>query len=219
MVRTKVTSRKIDSQIAKLQDQINRLTIKRSDIMRRIEHLERKFQECPNDNQPRGPKFQVELKSALRNRSLLEDQLENLREQQRHLEASLMTPLIEKLHLVNGKALAHTLSASNVVLLARETEELLMTKGVTQQNRIGAEVALRPAGKKASNAYAAKASSSITTRVKLRRVTDGWRLIEAKRDHCYINQSEARSVYVHPAAHADILKTATQGILMIPQQE
>lgn len=219
MARTKVTSRKIDGQIAKLQNQINKLSMKRSDIIRRIEHLEQKFQECPNDNQPRDPKFQADLKSALRSRSLLDDQLENFREQQRHLETSLMIPLVEKLDLVNGKAQAHTLSASNVVFLARETEELLMNKGVTQKNIIGAEVSLRPAGKKASNAYAAKASSSITTRVRLRRVTDGWRLIEAKRDHCYVNQSEAKSVHVHPAAHADILRTATRGILVSPQPE
>lgn len=64
----------------------------------------------------------------------------------------------------------------------------------------------------ASKSYARKAGASITTRVRLKRVSDGWRLIFAERDKCFVNQPEQMLLTVSRAAHADILNRAMRGI-------
>ena len=77
---------------------------------------------------------------------------------------------------------------------------------------MGVEVVFRPAGKHASSRFARKASASIKTHVRLLRVGDGWRLIEAERDRCFVNQPEFKNLSVKVAAHDDIVRNATHGV-------
>ncbi|WP_170378696.1 hypothetical protein [Ruegeria atlantica] len=145
----------------------------------------------------------------------IEINLIQYRSEQADLENTLLQPLAECLDRVNGKAATYTLGAGDIILLAEEVEDVLNQKGVKQKNRAGTEIEFRPGGKQASNRYARMASASITTRVKLRRVNDGWRLVEAARDRCFVNQPEFRQIRIRPAAHADILRTATDGITVL----
>ncbi|WP_170560198.1 hypothetical protein [Ruegeria sp. HKCCA5426] len=142
----------------------------------------------------------------------LEAQIKSLSLERMDTERALLRPLADRLDNINGNAVMYTVSEHDVLALARETEFLLDEKGVSKKNRVGTEIEFRPGGKQASKSYARKAGASITTRVKLRRVADGWRLIEARRDQCFVNQTDFKVVQVTPAAHDDIVRTATSGI-------
>lgn len=126
----------------------------------------------------------------------------------RDLELAMHSKLATALEQVNGKAWANTICADRLIALAQEFEELLDAHGIKVKNRAGTLVRYRPGGKKASRAQIGR---SITTFVVLRRVHDGWRLIHAQRDYCYINQRAFRDVIVRPAAHEDIIRHATRG--------
>ena len=124
------------------------------------------------------------------------------------LELAMHTKLATALGQVNGKAWANTICADRLTTLAQEFEDLLDAHSIKVKNRAGTLVRYRPGGKKAPRSQIGR---SITTFVVLRRVHDGWRLIHAQRDYCYINQRAFRDVIVRPAAHDDIIRHATRG--------
>lgn len=128
------------------------------------------------------------------------------------LEEAIRRPLADVLDKINGKAKTYTVDADGVISLALGIEEMLRERGVKVKNLVGTEVCFRPAGKSACNAYAKKAGPSITTHVELSRVSDGWRLTDAVRDQCSVNEPELLEVTVTQAAIDDIIQTATNGI-------
>ena len=128
--------------------------------------------------------------------------------QKRDRELSIYIGLATALGRVNGKAWTNTICADTLIALAREFEDLLDARGIKVKNRAGALVRYRPPGKSSSRLQIGR---SITTYVVLRRVRDGWRLVHAQRDYCFINQRAFREVIVRPAAHEDIIRHATRG--------
>lgn len=136
----------------------------------------------------------------------LERHLKQKELEKHHLEEGFEANLAAVLDRINGKARAWTVCPDLLVGLANETEELLKTSGVKVKNRPGAEAEFRPAGQVSRSQYGKR----ITTRVVIRRVHDGWRLVHAERDHCYVNQSELREITLRPAAYEDIIRYATR---------
>lgn len=158
--------------------------------------------------------FENQLNEIRERKQKIEDSLTQHRSKYFDTENVLLGPLTEYMDHINGKAKTYTLSAKDVRLIASETEGILSDKGITKKNRIGTVLEYRPAGKKVFNSAASRQWTSITTRVWLRRIGDGWRLIEAVRDECYANQPEFRKIHVRPAAHDEILRNATAGFVI-----
>ena len=127
-------------------------------------------------------------------------------------QKAVRAPLCDYLASVNGQAHAHTLGGPEVVSKAEEIEKDLLERGVSRANLVGTEVIYRPAGKEASRTYERKAGASITTRIHLKRVTDGWRLVKAERDYCYVNQAQLLDVSVSVTAKDDIVHKATRSL-------
>lgn len=133
-------------------------------------------------------------------------------EEMLEFEETIVGPLRDFLGGVNGKAHMHTLGASEVIELAEEAERVLKSKGVLVKNRTGAEFEFRPEGKIANATYARKAGPQITTFVKMVRVTDGWRLVEARRENAWCNQKAHWRLVVSEAARDDLIAKAMDSI-------
>lgn len=209
-----VTSAKCERKMKEMQEEQKRLQYKLSDRQRRFDSYSRKLGdlECdPTEDleelRNRVRQFEVDLADALAEQESLEKKKSNL-------EASIVDALSEHLDNVNGKAYAHVLSASEVIALAEEAELTLSEKGVTAKNRVGSEFEFRPAGKEANATYARKAGPQITTFVKMLRVTDGWRLVEAHRDNAWCNQKAHWQLTVSMAARDNIVCAAMDSIFI-----
>lgn len=123
--------------------------------------------------------------------------------------AEITPPLEDALRAVNGKTEAHTItSAWELRSIANAAEDHLAESGVTLKHRIGSEIHLRPGGPSAK-AYGYRAK---TTRVRLQRVTDGWRLIGAEVVEVYPKQTAENRVLISPEARDDVLRHAMQGL-------
>lgn len=139
----------------------------------------------------------------------LQEALEQKEFEKHDLERSITEELAAVLGQVNGKARTWTICADELISLAHEAEDLLEARGVRVKNRAKAMVRYRPAGKLSSRSQIGR---SITTFVVMRRVHDGWRLVHAERDYCYVNQREFNETIVGPAAHEDMIRHATRNI-------
>jgi len=119
------------------------------------------------------------------------------------------------LKAVNGRAESFTITTAAVVRnVARDAEDILATRGVTQKNRIGATVVYEPDGPSAKR-YKYTAAS---TRLHLRRAADGWRLMGVERTEVRPKDGETLRIEVSAAAGRDIIDHATRGIT-IRQEE
>jgi len=124
------------------------------------------------------------------------------------IEQAFLDPLRAHLSKVNGKANAHVLRANDIVEVAEQAERTLEDRGVSKKNRVGTVIEFRRAGKKASATLARKAGPQNTTFIRLVRVADGWRLVEAVRQIVWCNQKEHREFFVSTAAKDDIVRKA-----------
>lgn len=210
--RIKITSSQTDSEIHALREKLKRLEYKASDSRLRLESAQ-SWLDQPMEREASEEADQRQcFENAANTLSEIENEKEACLNQIIALKSALLDPPSKLLDDINGRAELHTLDAMDVESLANEAEEVLAEKGVTQKCRIGAEFEYRPAGKEASNSYARKASPRITTRVHLRRVTDGWRLVKATRDRSWVNQPSLWRLSVSPSAQANIVAKAMAGI-------
>lgn len=141
-------------------------------------------------------------------REALEGEKVAIKVQKEEIEQALLGPLRSHLSKVNGKANAHVLRANDIVEVAEQGERILEERGVSKKNRVGTEIEFRRAGKKANATYARKASPQNTTFIRLVRVADGWRLVEAVRQIVWCNQKEHREYFVSSHAKDDIVRKA-----------
>lgn len=215
MRQLKITTKATDAQLEALNTKIEKTLESRADAQAKINHLEAQLQTSERGETDRSGTTKGQIDKVQKELLEMDASLDQHCSERADLEATLLKPLVDRLCEVNGKASTYTLDAGDLRVLAQEAEDVLIQKGVTQKNRAGAEIEFRPAGKQASNRYANMAGASITTRVKLRRAKDGWRLLDAARDRCFVNQPEFRQIRVRPAAHDDILRKATDGITVL----
>jgi len=138
----------------------------------------------------------------------LQAELEQKKLEKHQINTAGRAEIAAVLNHVNGKARAWTICPDRLISIAHDCEKLLDTRGIRVKNRAGTLVRFRPAGKSSARSQIGR---SITTYVVLRRVRDGWRLVHAQRDYCFINQRAFREVIVRPAAHEDIIRHATRG--------
>lgn len=138
----------------------------------------------------------------------LQTELEQKKLEKHQIKTACRAEMAAVLNHVNGKARAWTICPDRLIGTAHDCEELLDTRGIRVKNRAGTLVRFRPAGKSSARLQIGR---SITTYVVLLRVHDGWRLMHAQRDYCFINQRAFRDVVVRPAAHDDITRHATRG--------
>jgi len=181
-----ITSRKVENKLFALETEIARLKRKQIQIREGFSWNEAKSQQVS------------ELEEAVRQIEL----------EKQCMEVRFKAELAAALGQVNVKARAWTICAEDLIDLAQESEDHLNTQGVRVKNRPGTEVEFRPAGKVSRS----QLGMSITTRVVMRRVQDGWRLVYAERDHCYANQTEFKDIIVHPAAYDDMIRHATRNV-------
>ena len=112
---------------------------------------------------------------------------------------------------VNGKAVAHTINTyAGVAIIADRAEELLDSRGVTQKSRVGTTVIYTPSGPSASSYKYAAVSTTIT----LKRVADGWRLIDASRSSVWPKSAETFCLVVGSRAAEDINRAAFANIVV-----
>ncbi|WP_171235838.1 hypothetical protein [Ruegeria sp. HKCCA6837] len=215
MRQIKITTKATDAQLEALNTKIEKNMQRKSEAQAKLSRLETQLRTSEEINTDRPGTIKGQIDRLQKELLELGATLDQYRSEQSDLKATLLQPLAERLCKINGKASTYTLDAGDLRVLAQEAEDVLIQKGVAQKNRAGAEIEFRPAGKPASNRYANMAGASITTRVKLRRATDGWRLLDAARDRCFVNQPEFRQIRVRPAAHDDILRKATDGITVL----
>ncbi|MEP1316767.1 MAG: hypothetical protein ABJN05_02540 [Sulfitobacter dubius] len=182
-----ITSRKIEDQLLKLHYEIEEL----EDELRSAQASERGLEIGQ-------PNHVANLQSNLQQKKF----------EKFELKLSISSGLAAALALANGRARAHTICAERLINLAHECEDLFEARGIRVKNRPGGIVHFRPGGKRSPHSQIGR---SITTYVVMRRVSDGWRLVHAERDFCYVNQREFREFTVQPAAHKDIIRHATRG--------
>jgi hypothetical protein len=181
-----ITSRKAENKILALETEIARLKRKQIQIKEGFSWNEEKAQQV----------------------SELEDAVRQIELEKQCIEVRFVAELAAALSQANGKAWAWTISAEDLIDLAHESEDHLDTHGVRVKHRPGAKVEFRPAGKVSRS----QLGMSITTRVVMRRVQDGWRLVYAERDHCFANQNEFKEITVKPAAYDDMIRHATRNV-------
>ncbi|MGJ8547522.1 MAG: hypothetical protein ACSHWZ_18900 [Sulfitobacter sp.] len=185
MFMGKVTSRKCENAIYVLDEEIKRLRCE----LTRVREASLVLEDCERNRI-------INLDEALKQKEL----------EKYHIKMSFDADLAAVLRQVNGNARACTVCPKGLIGLAQECEGLMDAKGVRVKNRPGAMVSYRPAGKVSRSHF----GKSITTYVVIRRVQDGWRLVHAERDYCYLNQREFREITVRTAAYEDIIRHATQ---------
>ncbi|WP_370158996.1 hypothetical protein [Limimaricola soesokkakensis] len=125
-------------------------------------------------------------------------------------EEELLQPAEAKLQAVNGRATTYTLDASTVRWFALKVEKRLADGGVTKRNLIGTVVTFTPGGP--GSAYARKGHDFITTSVKLRYVTDGWRLVSAEKASRRSDSNELLHIRISEAAQNDMLRRTFEDI-------
>lgn len=207
-----VTSRKHDKNIERLDGEI-------ACIEQQIEATKRSVEEMSNRPNASG-NFGIDQRdeqrlSGLRAEILdLEGQADQFRYERRDLQRSISIYLDAVLQQVNGRAVMYALDAERVIAFAHELDALFAERGIHARNRIGAEVTYRPAGQSMRTPYATLKKPNITTCIVLRRVQDGWRLVSAERDHCYINQKEFKQMVIPRAANDNIIEKATIGFVV-----
>ncbi|MFG6539374.1 hypothetical protein [Sulfitobacter sp. CS16] len=180
-----ITSRRFENKISVLDEEIARFRSK----LDRVKSWNRGLDDAEK-NHVAG------LEQALKQREL----------EKQNLNMSFVAKLEAVLGQVNGKARAWTVCADDLIGLAEECEEMMKSRGIRVKNRPGALVHYCPAGKTSRS----QIGKNITTYIIMRRIHDGWRLVHAERDYCYVNQSEFREITVQPAAYEDMISHATQ---------
>ncbi|MBM2324315.1 MULTISPECIES: hypothetical protein [Marivita] len=125
------------------------------------------------------------------------------------IEAPIAAAVEEALSEVNGKASAFTLTTfCEVNDFCVELEEELQNRGITLKSLLGTVATLISEGPSAK-AYKYSASG---TKITVKRVTDGWRLIDVKRVDVYPKQPARRTVEVSAAAADDIRRHMFEGL-------
>ncbi|WP_435988080.1 hypothetical protein [Sulfitobacter sp. SH22] len=212
-----ITSSKIKRRRNSIEDALKCIALELTDKQCLLDSYARKLSELEDDPSEdlRGLpiqlcKYESELADVLVRKECLESE-------KLGVDAEIHIALRDHLAVVNGKAHTYVLTASDVILLAEEAEQTLIRKGVTIKNRVGSELEFRPAGKDANASYARKAGPQITTFVKMIRVTDGWRLVEAHRDNSWCNQKEHWKMGVSNAARDEIVLNAMRSIFVHPK--
>lgn len=201
----KISSAKKDKEAAPIKADIDRIKLEISLLERRPAELRIRSSKRVIPTHWSIPRKEIDDLNVA-----LNDKIELLKQ----LEESFRAPLEAYLKKINGKANTYTMDAEDVISYALETEEDLRERGATLKSLIGATASYRPAGKSRSNAYAKKSSPSITTRINIRRVADGWRLVHASRDECYVNETASEDITVSQAAVDSIIATATRGLVV-----
>lgn len=121
----------------------------------------------------------------------------------------VMAPLDEaiedELETVNGRSESFTITSARAVRdIADAAEKRLADAGVPVAQRVGAVVAYRPNGPSASAyKYAAR-----TTRITLRRVKDGWRLVGVARSDVWPREPEVFTITIGPDVADTVAKHA-----------
>lgn len=112
------------------------------------------------------------------------------------------------LDTINGKSIAHTVRYfSDVLYVADRAEKRLEESGVPVKHRIGVAVTYRPAfglPKKYKHHVT-------TTRLHLRRVKDGWRLMDAEKVETWPQSPESFIIHIGNEARDIIVKRALEG--------
>jgi hypothetical protein len=125
------------------------------------------------------------------------------------IEAPIAAAVEEALSEVNGKASAFTITTfCEVNDFCVELEEELQNRGITLKSLVGTVATLTSEGPSA-RAYKYTATG---TRITVKRVTDGWRLIAVKRVDVYPKQPARRTVEVSAAAADDIRRHIFEGL-------
>lgn len=125
------------------------------------------------------------------------------------IEAPITAAVEEALSEVNGKASAFTITTfCEVNDFCVELEAELQNRGITLKSLVGTVATLTSEGPSAG-AYKYSATG---TRVTVKRVTDGWRLIDVKRVDVYPKQPARRTVEVSAAAADDIRRHMFEGL-------
>lgn len=207
-----VTSRKLDKKFESMASKIAEIEQKIASIAQSIAMMvERQQLICDFKSLSQSQERVAELRAEILD---LESNAKRVRKERSDLERSIEDELAVVLKQVNGRAVTYTLNANRVIDFARKTEEHLAERGINVRNRVGTEVIYRPAGQLIWTSYASLVKPNITTRIVLRRVRDGWRLISAERDHCFINQKEFKQMIIGPAANDNIIRQATDGFVV-----
>lgn len=136
----KVTSKNTTEKISTLEIDILILNNSRRSAISKIEkytnHLERDA--SLSDGMRNDTKLNLEREIlALSN---LEKSLEISNQKILDLDEAHSGPLVDCLTKINGNASTYTQSPSQVVQLAKDTEQALEARGVTKKNRIGSVV-------------------------------------------------------------------------------
>jgi uncharacterized protein involved in type VI secretion and phage assembly len=125
------------------------------------------------------------------------------------IEAPIAAAIEEALSEANGKASAFTITTfCQVNNFCVRLEADLQNRGITLKSLVGTVATLTSEGPSAK-AYKYTATG---TRITVKRVTDGWRLIDVKRVGVYPKQPARRTVEVSAAAADDIRRHMFEGL-------
>ena len=135
--------------------------------------------------------------------------LDKATEAHEEIEAPIAAAVEAALSEINGKASAFTTTTfGEVNTFCVELEEELQNRGITLKSLVGTVATLILEGPSAK-AYKYSASG---TKITVKRVTDGWRLIDVKRVEVYPKQPARRTVEVSAAAADDIRRHMFEGL-------
>lgn len=205
MVNLKVTSAKADSEIRKIETAIKHMEAQIEEKTKEIERREASFSALP----PAPEEFCVDLYQMWTELSAIRERLTEGSAQRDQIKDSIRAPLNSYLDSVNGQKGGRILSdADSLIVHVRWLDLLYEYVGITVKNRAGTRVWCRPAGFSARSDRARRTGPSPTTYFAIRRVRDGWRLVSAERDYCWVNQPALTAFYPTKAAAEDMARAA-----------
>lgn len=127
----------------------------------------------------------------------------------------LREPVEDALKAVNGRASSFTLTLySEVMHVVKEVEDKLSARGVSKSAMTGVTATYKPAGPSA-NAYKYSAKSTIIT---VKRVADGWRLVDVAETQVYPRENGKLSIVLTEKARDAVLRHAFDG-MVAPEKE
>lgn len=131
------------------------------------------------------------------------------KEEHEAIEAPIAAAVEEALSEANGKASAFTITSfSQVDNFCVGLEAELQNRGISLKSLVGTVATLTSEGPSAKAYKYTATGTSIT----VKRVTDGWRLIDVKRVDVYPKQPARRTVEVSAAAADDIRRHMFEGL-------
>lgn len=139
-----------------------------------------------------------------------EDRLQDLiKEEATNLQNDKAQQMLDE---VNGRAKSFTLDISDLSKIAQRAENQLDESGLPKSKRVGAIVFYAPAGPSAKRYK----YNAISTTVTLRRVKNGWRLIDASRCSARPQEPEHFRVRISPEQSEIITAHAMRNYIVDP---